>query len=365
MIHLPGDCLQRRHIASMHIAASPAFRFAEKNPYTSQLYEHLQRRGHRVEDFTPSGLLRDRPDVWHLHWPDYQVSMAGRLQVGMRIAALTALLGLAKAKGTRVVWTAHNVSSHERRHPFLERWLWRAVFHSVDGIIALSDFGAQEVRRRHPTLRHVPCAVIPHGHYRDVYGHPADKAESRARLGLPSEGLVLLHLGQLRPYKNVHRLIEAFADAQLPEAVLVVAGQPIDTAMKRSLERAVDGMSNVMLQLEFVPRDEVRWLFSACDLVVLPYTDFSNSGAAILSLSFDRPIVVPPHGAMMELQEWYGQEWVRTYEGRISGEVLKRETSGPLPTTRLALPQLEWPVIAEATEKFYGRLLAGNAASRL
>lgn len=303
--------------------------------------------------------------MWHLHWPDYQLAMKGGLQVGVRIAALTALLRLAKAKGTRVVWTAHNVSSHERRHPFLERLLWRAVSHSVDGIIALSAFGAQEVRLRHPTLRHVPCAVIPHGHYRDVYGSPADKAEARTRLGLPPDGLLLLHLGQLRPYKNVHGLIEAFADAQLPEAILLVAGQPIDTAMKRSLEHVAEGMSNVMLQLEFVPRDEVRWFFSACDLVVLPYTDFSNSGAAILSLSFDRPIVVPRRGAMMELRDWYGQEWVRVYDGRLSGEILKREAAGPLPATRLALPELEWPAIAEETEKFYGHLLAGKAVSRL
>lgn len=341
----------------MYIVASPAFHYAEQNPYTSQLYEQLRQRGHRVEDFEPSLLVRGRPDIWHLHWPDYQLSMRSAAHVGARVAALAAVLLLAKARGTRVVWTAHNLHSHEGRHPVLEKVLWSTVQRALDGVIALSSAGADEVRRCRPALRELPCEVIPHGHYRDVYGAPVDQATARERLGLPIGGLLLLHLGQLRPYKNVDGLIDAFADASLPDASLVIAGQPMDHTMREAIERAAHGRRDVTVRLQFVPREDIPLFHAACDLVVLPYSTFSNSGSAILALSFDRPIIVPQNAAMRELQDWYGRQWVRTYDGDLTGETLERLVSAPLPSGRLALPQLEWPAIATRTEQFYRRLV--------
>jgi glycosyltransferase involved in cell wall biosynthesis len=311
-------------------------------------------------------VLLGQQDIWHLHWPDHQVAQEHSVEVAVRVSALAGLLRAAKARGIRIVWTAHNTASHEKRHLRLERLLWQAVCGSVDGVIALSEAGVDRARETHPRLAQVPFAVIPHGHYRDVYGPPVDQQPARARLGLPASGRIMLHLGRIRPYKNVPGLVQAFAAAGLADTTLVIAGNPADATVQRAIDEASAGVRDLVLRLTFVSDEEIALYLAASDLVVLPFTEISNSGSAILGLSFDRPIIVPRQGAMCELAQWYGPEWVRTYGGGLTPDVIRRLVASPLPAGPLDMPQLAWPAIADQTEMFYEQLLGTrpNAPAR-
>jgi hypothetical protein len=48
--------------------------------------------------------------------------------------------------------------------------------------------------------------------------------------------------------------------------------------------------------------------------VVLPYREILNSGTALLSLSFDRPVMMPRRGAGTELERSVGSDWLCLYD---------------------------------------------------
>jgi glycosyltransferase involved in cell wall biosynthesis len=272
---------------------------------------------------------------------------------------------LLRARGTRVVWTAHNAGGHETRHPQLEAWFWQAFTRRLDGVISLSEAGLREVWQAFPALAGVPSFVVPHGHYRSAYPPPVPRAEARAALDLPAEAPVILHFGVLRPYKNVPHLIDTFGtmvrqreaergDAAAP--VLVVAGRPETEAVARAVQEAAEAAqaasADVRLRLGFVPDADVPPLFAAADLVALPYAEILNSGTALLALSFDRPVLVPARGAMAELRERVGPGFVRTYARALTPETLAaalRWACPPVPPARAALDALGWDRLAAET----------------
>jgi hypothetical protein len=115
------------------------------------------------------------------------------------------------------------------------------------------------------------------------------------------------------------------------------------------------------LELDFLSDDRMALYLRAADLVVLPYRAIQNSGSAILALSADRPIVVPALGAMSELAAQVGDEWVHTYSGEFSAEVLT-ESLGWLKSRDRArspdLSDLDWHRIALLTMAAYEAVIS-------
>jgi len=156
----------------LRVIAWPAFSNRQQNPYNALLYERLAGLGVRVDDFYPQRLLFGRYDIWHLHWPEAILNLPRPWQALPLALIVRFLLRVARARGIKIVWTVHNLRSHEGRYPDAEDKLWRALMRRLDGFIALSDVGRELALRRFPTLRHRPSFVIPHGPYsRERPGH--------------------------------------------------------------------------------------------------------------------------------------------------------------------------------------------------
>ena len=307
----------------LHVVAWPAFINRRQNPYTSLLYGAMGRLGVRVEDFLPWKLLLGQPDIWHLHWPESVLNLRRRWLARPLAFLLQVLLRVARARGVKIIWTVHNLQSHEGRYPALECRLWETLIDQLDGFIALSAGGKRRALRRYPPLRRRPGFVIPHGDYRAAYPNTIGRAEARARLGLPARALVLVSLGQVRPYKNVPHLIRTFRLLAAPDTYLVVAGNPSGPEVAEEIRAAAGDDPAIRLHLDFVAHDEVQTFLRAADLAVLPYREVLNSGSAILALSFACPVLVPARGAMAELQRDIGREWVHTYGGELRPETLR------------------------------------------
>jgi beta-1,4-mannosyltransferase len=104
--------------------------------------------------------------------------------------------------------------------------------------------------------------------------------------------------------------------------------------------------------------------FRAAELIVLPYRDILNSGTALLSLSFNRPVLVPDRGAMKELREKVGRKWVRTFVGEINARELEQALTWVTQISRPSEPylgDLEWPKLAEQTLHAYQEVIAKRA----
>ena len=80
---------------------------------------------------------------------------------------------------------------------------------------------------------------------------------------------------------------------------------------------------NIRFYFEFVQAAEMQRFMRAADLIVLPYREILNSGSVMLALSFSRPVLVPAFGALSELHQAVGPDWIWLYEGELTSTTLE------------------------------------------
>ena len=306
----------------MRVLSRPAFRNRSLNPYNALINEQLAAEGVTVREYRP--WHPGRWDVVHIHWPETTLNhdVVSALST---TESLLSTLRLHRRRGARVVWTAHNLRSHGQRWPRWEALFWRRFTALVDGVIVLNEDDIERVRVRFPSLRTRPIWHLPHPHYRDAYPAGPMRVEARRTLGLPIDERVLLTFGSVLEYKNVPESVAVFRAWEPPAGErphLLVAGRCRSPELQRRVERAAAGDARVRLDLRFIPDEQVPTYFRAADLVVLPYREVSNSGVALLALSYDRPVVLPAAGGALPLAREIGTEWVRLYAGPWSPAAL-------------------------------------------
>jgi beta-1,4-mannosyltransferase len=284
--------------------------FDSANPYQRELAKHLRPFGVTVEveislkDLAKRAWSASRvAEVVHLHWlPRVQLGLLGPLR------ALIFLLRvlLLRATGRKIVWTVHNLYSHEVVNRRLERWVAMCLIHLVSKVIVHSETAVQLVADEFCVERHDKIVVIPHGNYVESYENVVGRHLARARLGLAEDSFVYLFLGNIRPYKGVRELIAAFRQMNAPSSVLVLAGRMLDEAAQRDIERARDGDPRIRIDAGFVADQDVQLYMNACDVVVFPYLDVLTSGAVILAMSFARPCVATETGCIPDVLDARG-----------------------------------------------------------
>ena len=343
--------------APLRVLAWPGLGARAKNPYTWLLYSHLAALGVRVRDFTPVRALRGGYDVLHIHWPEKALNAESLLVRVAGAAAALAIFEAAHFHGARVAWTVHNARPHESRHPRLEEWFRSAVVRRVDIVIHPSAAGQRVAESLYPELAQRPHTVVPLGHFRGSYPDTVSREQARAGFGIPDGARVVTFLGLIRPYKNVPLLIRTVR--ALPraagEVVLLVGGAPHTHGLADEVREAAGGDPRVHLTLEHIPDDDVQRYLRAADLVVLPFRDITNSASALLALSFDRPVLVPARGAMGELRELAGADWVCTYDEDLTPDLLARALDWAVrrPPGAPRLEALDWREIARQTISAY------------
>jgi len=337
----------------------PARPWTGRNPYLDLLYEQFP-LDVRVEDFSYSRALRCRYQIVHVHWPERVLSALPRARSIVRAVALLAVLVWLRMRGTKLVWTVHNLEHHELGGTIPADVFWRLFTPLVTAVISLTEVGRTAIRENFPRLRNPALAVVPIGTYRDVYPSPPDRAAARAALGIPVDATVVAFVGLIRPYKNVPGLIEAFRQFPDDDVVLLVGGKPLKEAWGREVEAAAGGDPRVRLHLDFLPPEHLLRHLAAADLVVLPFLEMFNSSSALLALSFDRPILVPDTSTMRELRDLVGASWVRCYEGHLDGTVLletARKVQSEERSEHAPLEDFAWDRLAADTVAFYRQVL--------
>lgn len=348
-------------LETLALSATPlrvlAWPIDSSNPYTALLYAQMEPHA-RVDEFSPFMLVH-RYDVWHVHWPESLLNIRNPALAAFKLSAFLAMIDLIRLRGGRIVWTVHNLKAHDALHPRLEAGFWPRFIARVDGLISLSETGLRMALERFPDLRLLPAAIIPHGHYRDLY--PCGAIDARAELGIPADARVILFFGGMRAYKNVHALVRAFRNVRDANAFLLIAGSPADAALSESIAKQAAGDHRVRLTLQFIERDRVGSFFAAADLVVLPYRHILNSGAALLALSFNRPVLVPDLGSMCDLKADFGGDWVNLFSSDLDAPELESalDRATRLRSSICPMPEsYRWNSIRAETMRLYKRVIA-------
>jgi glycosyltransferase involved in cell wall biosynthesis len=170
---------------------------------------------------------------------------------------------------------------------------------SPDGFLAMS----RDVLKDLKNFTAKPSVFSPHPVY-DNYGDAVSKAAARERLGLNLTDKYILFFGFIRKYKGLDILLEAMKDAHIRTAgiKLIVAGEFYDDRATYNQQIAEYGIADsVKLFTEFIPNEEIKYYFSATDLVVQPYRTATQSGITQVAYHFEKPMVVTNVGGLAEV----------------------------------------------------------------
>ncbi|HWM68064.1 MAG TPA: glycosyltransferase [Steroidobacteraceae bacterium] len=346
----------------MLVVAFPAFADSSLNPYNSLLYAQLQAQGQPVAEFGWRRVVRlQLADILHVHWPERQILTPGwRLRKIGEFVLFRLYLRAIRLRGGKVVWTAHNAFPHDKPRTPLNLFLWTRFLARLDGVIYLSEESRRQIQADYPVLSGKKSAVIQHGDYLEWLAKMLPRAArdrfSRQSLGIPAGAKVILSFGLIRPYKGIDLLVEEFKHLN-DDTHLIIAGYTSRPELRQRIEELARGQPQIHLLLRWVEGEELAALLELSDMVVLPYRTITNSGAALLALSAQLPILGPNMGSIPELQQLVGTQWVRLFDGEISQSQL-REAVAWLATSRQA-PNMEpfsWPGIATETLALYRSL---------
>ncbi|WP_423463031.1 glycosyltransferase [Promicromonospora sp. MS192] len=297
----------------------------------------------RILTFTWLRAIFGAYDVLHVHWPEFLVrqrTVPGRIV--KLVLAWTLLLRLELTE-TPVVRTAHNLAPHESGDR-LERAFLAALDRRTELWIRLNPTT--------PLPLGVRTATIPHGHYRSVF--PPDPATV-------AEPGRLLQFGLVRRYKGIERLLDVFGSIDDPGLRLTVAGRPEDAGLAEHIAAVAAADPRVETRLEFVPDDVLAREVRRAELVVLPYLQMHNSGAALLALSLDRPVLVPRSEATDALAREVGEGWVIMFDGTLQrGDLLRALAAARLVRERGTRPHLadrDWELVGIRHAEAYRRIV--------
>jgi glycosyltransferase involved in cell wall biosynthesis len=205
---------------------------------------------------------------------------------------------LPRALRNRVCFLCHNVLPHERTR--LERLLSAFAFRHVRRFIVHSEEDKQTLLKLKPDAQALRNC---HPVFAQFAGTQAiDKGAARAQLKLPPERNVVLFFGLIRPYKGLALLIEAMPEVlRTIDCSLLVAGEFYDDKSKyTALVDRLELRARVRIEDAYIPNEDVHRYFAAADVVVLPYTEASQSGIVPIAYSFNTPVISTRVGGLPE-----------------------------------------------------------------
>lgn len=294
------------------------------NPYLVELFASFP-TDIDARYFSWGRALRGDYDVFHLHWPEVMVRGRDPIRTVARSLAFLSVLVRIRLGRRAMVRTLHNVRPHERPH-LLQRAIislserWTTVWITLsDG--ALPPPGATSVR--------APIGRTPTG--------PA-----------PADSIVrgrIVYFGNIRPYKGVEQLVDAVAALEGPEVSLRLYGACADPGLARRLRESVRDDPRIEWDERFVSDAELQDGIAAAQLVVLPFTDVSNSSSVLHALSLGRPVLTPRRPATLEVADEVGPGWVHLYDGDLDADVLRRTVGAGLPSVAPDLSRRSWEAI--------------------
>lgn len=206
---------------------------------------------------------------------------------------------IAKLFKKPIVIKVHGSDINLHTKYFLRRKMISYALRNSDKVIAVSN--ALMERMVEIGVARDKINVIPNGIDPALF-FPMDKAECRAKLGLPVEKKVVIYIGNLVPVKGVEYLLEAIGiiseKKESPHLVIVGDGKQEDYLKKKS--RAL----GIQDKVSFVGRKahaEIPIWLNAADVLCLPSLNEGCPNVALEAMACGRPVVASKVGGLTDI----------------------------------------------------------------
>jgi glycosyltransferase involved in cell wall biosynthesis len=202
-----------------------------------------------------------------------------------------------KNKKTKLIGLLDNVIPHEKRPG--DTAFTKYFVKPFDKFLAMSQQVYNDLR----LFSNKPCTISPHPIY-DQYGDIVDKIEACNFLNIDSSFNYILFFGFIRNYKGLDLLLEAFSncEAATRNTKLIIAGEYYgEEEYYTKLIGKFNLRDKIILATNYISDAEVKYYFSASDVVVQPYKTATQSGISQIAYHFEKPMIVTNVGGLPEI----------------------------------------------------------------
>jgi alpha-maltose-1-phosphate synthase len=192
--------------------------------------------------------------------------------------------------------------------------------------------------------------VIPHGDFSYYKKYSTAKKEEKN---------TILFFGLIRDYKGLQFLMnsEPLIAASVPDIKIIIAGEGDFSKYYALIKNPV----HFEIHNRYIHDSEVSEFFSRSALIVLPYTNASQSGIIPIAYAFQKPVVVTNVGSITEVVEQGKTGLIVPPKDSVAlanaiitlllNDTLRREMGSN--AYRKMQDELSWEQIAQETMKIY------------
>jgi glycosyltransferase involved in cell wall biosynthesis len=280
--------------------------FYNDNPYQELLMQAQQKlawetiEGGGGGNFLRSALFRWNADAFHFHWLHPYIVRPTSWGTRGRGIQFIIELAMLRLRGKRLIWTMHNLHSHDTSLEKLELFFrrWAAMF--FHRIICHSEYSANLAC----DILKIPrqkIQVSEHPNFIEQYPNQISQPKARDQLGLKHKANVFLFLGRIAAYKGLEKLISSFENLEDKNSILVIAGKPQSESFGERIKKLCSNSSRIQLALDRIPTQDIQIYMNAADVVVFPFENILTSGSVVMAMGFGKPIIAAARGGLPEI----------------------------------------------------------------
>lgn len=284
----------------------------KENKYINNLYDTIKEKYEVTGyDEIKKSIKLFSCDVYHFNWIESAKGKFIKLKYAKKIFFITILKILRK----KIIWSVHNNVPHEMSNS--------------KETIKFMKFMAQKADKIHILCNHTiknnifdkykeKLVFIPHGDY--IENYKKSEVNIYKRYNINSDKKIMLFIGQIKKYKNIELLIQAFiqSNIELNGYVLLICGQCIDEEYRKELIKMSN--ENIYFDFEFIKDEEMEAYLRSAEIIVAPYNKKSslNSGSLWMAMSYKKTMLLPLIGCVKDVKDY--NELLYVYDYNIENE---------------------------------------------
>jgi len=339
--------------------------YVPDEPTQGMLINSLKRNGVSVyigKRYNLFSLIRSieaqvKPHLIHLHWAHGFVLGKSRIRTIIRSLSFLSELLLLRLCRIKIVWTVHNMVSHESPYPCLELFVNRLIALFCDQLIVHSNSIKLQVQSKYRLPNSKPINVIYQMNYIDYYENSTGELDARKKLSLKPEDFVFLYFGMVRPYKGVNELVDCFNQLEIngetDNVKLLIVGKPLNQMIHDDLMNGCAMNRNIIPILKWIDDSEVPIYMNAANITVFPFESILNTASVVLAMSFSKPVIAPAMGSIPEILDSEGG-FVYTVSGKEGLLDAMKQALRCKPAELRAMGDRNFERIKEFTPEFSG-----------
>lgn len=190
---------------------------------------------------------------------------------------------LARLLGLKMFLIAHDISGFAKNDNSIFKRL--ILENLVNKILVHNNFSKRELLKE--KINQNKIFSIRHGGYID-YVTKTSKIKACNSLGLASDCNHILFFGQIKEVKGLDLLLKAFSIIKTEKSKLIISGKVWNDNYEK-YDKLIDDLNlrdKIIFHKRFIPDTEKDLLFSAADVVVIPYREIYQSGVLLTALSY-------------------------------------------------------------------------------